>query len=93
MQVASDGAAERHARKSRTAVDCFWSGHIHIDDCFIKDRLLDTGAMKPTAHAGYQEYFVITSDDRFFMEFARAGQVKPCLREDTDEQPSCGARH
>jgi flavin reductase (DIM6/NTAB) family NADH-FMN oxidoreductase RutF len=58
---------------------------IHIDDRFIKDSLLDTSAMKPMARAGYQEYFVTTSDNRFFMEFARAGQVKPCLREDTDE--------
>jgi hypothetical protein len=41
--------------------------------------------MKPIARAGYQEYFVTTSDNRFFMEFARAGQEKPCLREDTDE--------
>jgi flavin reductase (DIM6/NTAB) family NADH-FMN oxidoreductase RutF len=58
---------------------------INIDDHFIKDGLPDTGAIKPIARAGYQEYFVTTSDNRFFMEFARAGQEKPCLREDTDE--------
>jgi flavin reductase (DIM6/NTAB) family NADH-FMN oxidoreductase RutF len=58
---------------------------IHIDERFIKDGLLDTGAMKPIARAGYQEYFVTTSENRFFVEFARPGQAKTCRRKDTDE--------
>jgi hypothetical protein len=58
---------------------------IHIDERFIKDGLLDTGAMKPIARAGYQEYFVTKSENRFFIQFARTGQQKVRLYEDTDE--------
>jgi flavin reductase (DIM6/NTAB) family NADH-FMN oxidoreductase RutF len=58
---------------------------IHIDERFIKDGLLDTAAMKLIARAGYQEYFVTASENRFFVEFIRTGQAKTRLREDTDE--------
>jgi hypothetical protein len=50
---------------------------IHIDERFIKNGLLDTGAMKPIARAGYQEYFVTRSENRFSVDFARTGQLKP----------------
>jgi flavin reductase (DIM6/NTAB) family NADH-FMN oxidoreductase RutF len=46
---------------------------IHIDDNFIKDGLLDTGAMKPIARAGYQEYFVTA---RFFLKFTEAHKLR-----------------
>ena len=58
---------------------------IHIDERFIENGLLDTGAMKPIARAGYQEYFVTTSENRFFVEFGRPGQMTPRLRDETDE--------
>ncbi len=58
---------------------------IHIDERFIKNGLLDTGAMKPIARAGYQEYFVTRSENRFRVNFARTGQLKPRLHEDADE--------
>lgn len=45
---------------------------VHIDERFIKDGLLDTGAMRPIARAGYQEYFVSTTDTRFTLRFANA---------------------
>src|SRR4029077_15663917 len=49
---------------------------IHIDESFIKDGLLDTGAMKPIARAGYQEYFVTTADARFFLKFTEAHKMR-----------------
>jgi flavin reductase (DIM6/NTAB) family NADH-FMN oxidoreductase RutF len=58
---------------------------VHIDDRFIKDGLLDTGAMKPIMRAGYQEYFVATSENRFFVKFGRPGRTTPRLHEYTDE--------
>jgi flavin reductase (DIM6/NTAB) family NADH-FMN oxidoreductase RutF len=42
---------------------------IYIDECFLKDGLLDTAAMKPIARAGYQDYFVQTEDTRFSLRF------------------------
>ena len=38
---------------------------IHIDDCFIKDGLVDTAAMQPIARAGYNDYFVSTPETKF----------------------------
>jgi flavin reductase (DIM6/NTAB) family NADH-FMN oxidoreductase RutF len=58
---------------------------IHIDERFIKDGLLDTGAMKPIARAGYHEYFVTTSENRFFVEFGKPGQTAPLRQDETDE--------
>ena len=37
---------------------------IHIDERFIKDGLLDTGAMRPIARAGYHDYFVSGSETK-----------------------------
>jgi flavin reductase (DIM6/NTAB) family NADH-FMN oxidoreductase RutF len=44
---------------------------VHIDDRYLKDGLLDTAAMRPIARAGYQEYFVSTSETRFTLRFAK----------------------
>ena len=49
---------------------------IHIDENFIKDGFLDTGAMTPIARAGYQEYFVTTADARFFLKFTEAHKMR-----------------
>ncbi len=32
---------------------------VHIDECFIKDGLLDTAAMRPIARSGYHNYAVV----------------------------------
>jgi flavin reductase (DIM6/NTAB) family NADH-FMN oxidoreductase RutF len=49
---------------------------IHIDERYIKDGLLDTAAMKPISRAGYQEYFVATSDARFFVNFTEENRMR-----------------
>lgn len=38
---------------------------IHIDDAFIKDGVVDTGAMRPIARLGYMDYSVTTPDTVF----------------------------
>lgn len=40
---------------------------IHIDDRYIKDGLVDTGAMKPIARLGYMDYAVVTPETMFSM--------------------------
>jgi flavin reductase (DIM6/NTAB) family NADH-FMN oxidoreductase RutF len=49
---------------------------IHIDEKFIKDGLLNTGAMQPIARAGYQEYFVTTEEARFFVSFSKTDRAE-----------------
>ena len=38
---------------------------IHIDDRYIKDGLIDTGAMMPIARLGYMDYAVVTPESMF----------------------------
>jgi flavin reductase (DIM6/NTAB) family NADH-FMN oxidoreductase RutF len=38
---------------------------IHIDDRFVKDGLVDTGAMRPLARLGYMDYAVVTPENMF----------------------------
>lgn len=40
---------------------------IHIDDTYIKDGIVNTGAMKPLARLGYMEYAVVTPETIFSM--------------------------
>ena len=40
---------------------------VHIDERFVRDGLLDTGAMRPIMRAGYHDYFVATEAVRFAM--------------------------
>jgi flavin reductase (DIM6/NTAB) family NADH-FMN oxidoreductase RutF len=44
---------------------------IHIDDAFIKDGKVDTGALQPIARLGYREYGVITSEAVFAIDRPR----------------------
>jgi flavin reductase (DIM6/NTAB) family NADH-FMN oxidoreductase RutF len=44
---------------------------IHIDDAFIRDGLVDTGALQPIARLGYREYGVITENTVFAIERPR----------------------
>jgi flavin reductase (DIM6/NTAB) family NADH-FMN oxidoreductase RutF len=38
---------------------------VHIEDRFIVDGLVDTGAMRPIMRAGYHDYFVATPETKF----------------------------
>jgi len=40
---------------------------IHIDDRFVRDGLVDTGAMRPIARLGYMEYGVLNPENVFAM--------------------------
>ena len=49
---------------------------VHIEERFIKNGLLDTGAMRPIARGGYQDYFVTAQDARFSVRFSNPDRVK-----------------
>jgi flavin reductase (DIM6/NTAB) family NADH-FMN oxidoreductase RutF len=40
---------------------------IYIDDHFVKDGIVDTGAMRPIARMGYMDYSVVTPESIFAM--------------------------
>ena len=40
---------------------------IYVDDRFVRDGRVDTGAMRPILRAGYFDYFTIESETRFEM--------------------------
>lgn len=46
---------------------------IHIDDKYIKDGLIDTGAMKPIARLGYMDYAVVTPETMFSINRPEVG--------------------
>ena len=46
---------------------------IHIDERFVKDGLLHTGAMLPIARAGYHDYFVSTPQTQFSLRRPKGG--------------------
>jgi flavin reductase (DIM6/NTAB) family NADH-FMN oxidoreductase RutF len=46
---------------------------IHIDDRYIKDGLIDTGAMKPIARLGYMDYAVVTPESMFSINRPEVG--------------------
>lgn len=41
---------------------------IHIDDRFVKDGRIDTGAMRPIARLGYMEYGVVNPENVFSID-------------------------
>ena len=41
---------------------------IHIDDRFVKDGMVDTGAMRPIARLGYMDYAVVTPETMFSID-------------------------
>jgi flavin reductase (DIM6/NTAB) family NADH-FMN oxidoreductase RutF len=52
---------------------------IHIDDRFVKDGLIDVGALKPIARLGYMDYAVVTPETIFTLnrpDVAPDGTVK-----------------
>lgn len=46
---------------------------IHIDDRFVKDGIVDTGAMKPVARLGYMDYAVVTPETVFTINRPEVG--------------------
>ena len=51
---------------------------VYIDDRFVKDGIVDTGAMRPIARMGYHDYSVVTPESVFTMplpEVDAAGKV------------------
>jgi flavin reductase (DIM6/NTAB) family NADH-FMN oxidoreductase RutF len=41
---------------------------VYIDDSFVKDGLVDTGAMRPIARLGYMDYSVVTPESVFAID-------------------------
>ena len=48
---------------------------IYIDERFIKDGLLDTGAMRPIQRAGYHDYYTVMPETRFAMRRPPGGEA------------------
>ena len=48
---------------------------IYIDDAFIVDGRVDTGAMRPIARLGYMDYAVVTSEAVFSIERPSAAEA------------------
>jgi flavin reductase (DIM6/NTAB) family NADH-FMN oxidoreductase RutF len=55
---------------------------IYIDDSFIKDGLVDTGAMRPIARLGYMDYGVLNPENVFAIDrpTAEEGMAKLKVR-------------
>ena len=55
---------------------------IYIDDAFIKDGLVDTGAMRPIARLGYMDYGVVNPENVFSIDrpTAEEGMAKLKVR-------------
>ena len=46
---------------------------IYIDDRFVANGLVDTGAMRPIMRGGYFDYFTATPETRFEMRRPKGG--------------------
>jgi flavin reductase (DIM6/NTAB) family NADH-FMN oxidoreductase RutF len=46
---------------------------VYIDEQFIRDGLLDTAALQPIMRAGYNDYFGVSSEQRFTMKRPSGG--------------------
>ena len=53
---------------------------IYIDDRFVKDGLVDTGAMRPIARLGYMDYAVVTPDTVLSIERPSAEEAMAMLQ-------------
>ena len=47
---------------------------IYIDDAYIRDGMVDTGAMRPIARMGYMDYSVVTPETTFAMNRPIVGE-------------------
>ena len=53
---------------------------IYIDDSFIKDGIVDTGAMRPIARLGYMDYAVVTPETVFSINRPTAEEAMAKLK-------------
>ena len=56
---------------------------IHIDDKFVSNGIVDTGAMRPIARLGYMDYAVVTPETIFAMDrpgVDSAGRIIPAVK-------------
>jgi flavin reductase (DIM6/NTAB) family NADH-FMN oxidoreductase RutF len=53
---------------------------IHIDDRFVKDGMVDTGAMRPIARLGYMDYAVVTRETVFSIDRPSVEQAMAKVR-------------
>jgi flavin reductase (DIM6/NTAB) family NADH-FMN oxidoreductase RutF len=53
---------------------------VHIDDAFVKNGMVDTGAMRPIARLGYMDYAVVTPETVFSIERPTAEQAMAKLK-------------
>jgi flavin reductase (DIM6/NTAB) family NADH-FMN oxidoreductase RutF len=53
---------------------------VYIDDAFVKDGLVDTGAMQPIARLGYMDYAVVRPDTVFSIQRPTAEEAMAKLR-------------
>ena len=53
---------------------------IYIDDRFVKDGIVDTGAMRPIARLGYMDYAVVTPETVFSIDRPTADEAMAMLQ-------------
>jgi flavin reductase (DIM6/NTAB) family NADH-FMN oxidoreductase RutF len=53
---------------------------VYIDDAFIKDGMVDTGAMRPIARLGYMDYAVVTPETVFSINRPSAEEAMAKLK-------------
>ena len=59
---------------------------VYIDDAFIRDGLVDTGAMRPIARLGYMDYAVVTPETVFSIQRPSADEAMAKLREKSPDR-------
>ena len=47
---------------------------IYIDEAYVRDGLVDTGAMRPLARLGYMDYAVVTPENMFSLNRPEVGE-------------------
>jgi flavin reductase (DIM6/NTAB) family NADH-FMN oxidoreductase RutF len=57
---------------------------IYIDDAYIRDGMVDTGAMRPIARMGYMDYSVVTPETTFTMNRPIVGEDGRSARANTE---------
>jgi flavin reductase (DIM6/NTAB) family NADH-FMN oxidoreductase RutF len=58
---------------------------VYIDDAFIKDGLVDTGAMRPIARLGYMDFAVVTPETIFSINRPTAEEAMARLKKQAAE--------
>jgi flavin reductase (DIM6/NTAB) family NADH-FMN oxidoreductase RutF len=53
---------------------------VYIDDRFVRDGMVDTGAMRPIARLGYMEYAVVTPETMFAIDRPSVDEAMAKLR-------------